>query len=86
MTPLGRPRGGVVTRRTANPFTPVRFRAWPPSFPKIGTFVVSALLVSRLMQQCQCDHRDYIQANGIDRQHGKGWTHTLVNSEPQQKK
>lgn len=28
-----RPRGGVVTCRTANPFTPVRFRAWPPTFP-----------------------------------------------------
>lgn len=26
-----RPRGGVVTHRTANPFTPVRFRAWPPT-------------------------------------------------------
>ena len=25
-----RPRGGVVTHRTANPRTPVRFRAWPP--------------------------------------------------------
>jgi hypothetical protein len=25
-----RPRGGVVTQRTANPYTPVRFRAWPP--------------------------------------------------------
>src|SRR6185312_12716548 len=24
------PRGGVVTQRTANPRTPVRFRAWPP--------------------------------------------------------
>lgn len=27
----GRPRGGVVTQRTANPCTPVRFRAWPPT-------------------------------------------------------
>jgi hypothetical protein len=26
------PRGGVVTQRTANPCTPVRFRARPPSF------------------------------------------------------
>lgn len=26
-----RPRGGVVTQRTANPRTPVQFRAWPPS-------------------------------------------------------
>src|SRR5690606_19488164 len=25
-----RPRGGVVTQRTANPRTPVRFRPWPP--------------------------------------------------------
>ena len=25
------PRGGVVTQRTANPYTPVRFRAWPPT-------------------------------------------------------
>src|SRR5262245_58692926 len=24
------PRGGVVTQRTANPCTPVRFRPWPP--------------------------------------------------------
>jgi hypothetical protein len=26
-----RPRGGVVTQRTANPRTPVQFRAWPPA-------------------------------------------------------
>src|SRR4029079_2783343 len=26
------PRGGVVTQRTANPRTPVQFRAWPPTF------------------------------------------------------
>ena len=26
-----RPRGGVVTQRSAKPFTPVQFRAWPPS-------------------------------------------------------
>jgi Eukaryotic DNA topoisomerase I, catalytic core len=25
------PRGGVVTQRSAKPFTPVQFRAWPPS-------------------------------------------------------
>eukprot|EP01036_Dinobryon_divergens_P043901 gene43902-58529_t len=30
----GRPRGGVVTQRTANPCTPVRFRAWPPKEPE----------------------------------------------------
>src|SRR5690606_9069418 len=30
----GRPRGGVVTQRTANPRTPVRFRPWPPDFPR----------------------------------------------------
>ncbi len=28
-----RPRGGVVTQRTANPCTPVRFRARPPDYP-----------------------------------------------------
>src|SRR5579863_3701232 len=26
-----RPRGGVVTQRSAKPFTPVQFRAWPPT-------------------------------------------------------
>ncbi len=26
------PRGGVVTQRSAKPFTPVQFRAWPPAF------------------------------------------------------
>src|SRR5262249_51401529 len=26
-----RPRGGVVTQRSAKPFTPVQFRAWPPA-------------------------------------------------------
>lgn len=31
-TPDQRPRGGVVTQRTANPRTPVQFRAWPPIF------------------------------------------------------
>ena len=30
-TDVLRPRGGVVTQRTANPLTPVRFRAWPPT-------------------------------------------------------
>jgi hypothetical protein len=29
---LGRPRGGVVTQRSAKPFTPVQFRAWPPGY------------------------------------------------------
>src|SRR5262245_61879964 len=28
------PRGGVVTQRTANPRTPVRFRAWPLQNPR----------------------------------------------------
>jgi hypothetical protein len=28
---LQRPRGGVVTQRSAKPFTPVQFRAWPPA-------------------------------------------------------
>src|SRR5204862_715698 len=27
---IPRPRGGVVTQRSANPFTPVQFRPWPP--------------------------------------------------------
>jgi hypothetical protein len=31
-----RPRGGVVTQRSAKPFTPVQFRAWPPAVSKIG--------------------------------------------------
>src|SRR3954463_3279316 len=26
-----RPRGGVVTQRSAKPFTPVQFRPWPPT-------------------------------------------------------
>src|SRR5262249_51441155 len=26
-----RPRGGVVTQRSAKPCTPVQFRAWPPT-------------------------------------------------------
>ena len=30
------PRGGMVTRRIANPFIPVRFWAWPP---KIRCFI-----------------------------------------------
>ena len=29
-----RPRGGVVTQRPAKPWTPVRFRAWPPAIRK----------------------------------------------------
>src|SRR5262245_25098255 len=35
------PRGGVVTQRTANPCTPVRFRPWPPilSANGVGHFV-----------------------------------------------
>ena len=44
------PRGGVVTQRTANPRTPVQFRAWPPpafagpsSFPKQVGFVIGPL-------------------------------------------
>jgi hypothetical protein len=34
----GWPRGGVVTQRTANPYTPVRFRAWPPILSVSETF------------------------------------------------
>ena len=30
MPPMG-PRGGVVTQRSAKPFTPVQFWSWPPS-------------------------------------------------------
>src|SRR5262249_3557133 len=30
------PRGGVVTQRTANPCTPVRFRPWPPILSATG--------------------------------------------------
>ena len=29
-----RPRGGVVTQRSAKPFTPVQFRAWPPTISR----------------------------------------------------
>ena len=29
------PRGGVVTQRSAKPFTPVQFRTWPPLFSYI---------------------------------------------------
>jgi hypothetical protein len=32
-----RPRGGVVTQRTANPRTPVQFRAWPPGLTRAST-------------------------------------------------
>lgn len=34
--PLPRPDGGVVTQRTANPCTPVRFRLGPPFFLNSG--------------------------------------------------
>src|SRR6516164_9741740 len=37
MVAFVRPRGGVVTQRTANPRTPVQFRAWPP-FSQIPIF------------------------------------------------
>src|SRR5438874_2672957 len=30
-----RPRGGVVTQRSAKPFTPVQFRAWPPALSEV---------------------------------------------------
>jgi hypothetical protein len=38
------PRGGVVTQRTANPCTPVRFRAWPPLFQGLGIKNLAALI------------------------------------------
>jgi hypothetical protein len=38
-----RPRGGVVTQRTANPRTPVQFRAWPPIL-KVPAVVTTAFL------------------------------------------
>src|SRR5579872_2215144 len=31
-----RPRGGVVTQRSAKPFTPVQFWSWPPSIKSDG--------------------------------------------------
>jgi hypothetical protein len=37
-----RPRGGVVTQRSAKPFTPVQFRAWPPIFRTSFATVLSA--------------------------------------------
>src|SRR4051794_20299449 len=35
------PRGGVVTQRTANPRTPVQFRAWPPAFAPVALRLAS---------------------------------------------
>ena len=37
-----RPRGGVVTQRSAKPFTPVQFRAWPPILRASFATVLSA--------------------------------------------
>jgi hypothetical protein len=41
--PASRPRGGVVTQRTANPCTPVRFRARPP--------FISSLIIDPFLPQ-----------------------------------
>src|ERR1700722_15667195 len=43
--PQMRPRGGVVTQRTANPRTPVQFRAWPPFFRKSSCGIKCLLTV-----------------------------------------
>ena len=43
-----RPRGGVVTQRTANPYTPVRFRAWPPIFLSFDDKYLAGFLCSSL--------------------------------------
>src|SRR5690606_20752445 len=47
--------GGVVTQRTANPCTPVRFRARPPNFPDMKRrkliFRIPLGLTSRLPTQ-----------------------------------
>ncbi len=44
---LRRPRGGVVTQRTANPCTPVRFRPRPPDTPSYRCKDRSALMTRR---------------------------------------
>ena len=42
----GRPRGGVVTQRTANPCTPVRFRARPPKFHSADFAALSSISIA----------------------------------------
>ncbi len=50
-----RPRGGVVTQRSAKPFTPVQFRAWPPAksitwrWPTSGKGVIATDLPPTLL-------------------------------------
>ena len=43
VTQMRGPRGGVVTQRTANPCTPVRFRARPPTPPHSSLRALSIL-------------------------------------------
>jgi hypothetical protein len=60
------PRGGVVTQRTANPCTPVRFRPWPPPLNTYSTMKkITARAVSRVISCPACCEMFSLFSNGF---------------------
>src|SRR3954464_8385028 len=58
--PSLRPRGGVVTRRSAKPFTRVRVPTWPPLQALISHFIIDRLCRCRTpcgVRFARCGHR-----------------------------
>ena len=51
------PRGGVVTQRSAKPFTPVQFRAWPPNLLQISPVPSPAAAHDLAREQAGADRR-----------------------------
>src|SRR6185295_16317161 len=51
------PRGGVVTQRTANPRTPVQFRAWPPTFAPSALRLADRLIPAKVARRGSRERR-----------------------------
>src|SRR5580704_11542136 len=56
-----RPRGGVVTQRSAKPCTPVQFRAWPPTFARAASEGCPPKLQAKAGQRAAASYGPAIQ-------------------------
>src|SRR2546430_6485265 len=61
------PRGGVVTQRTANPRTPVQFRAWPPTFPPSALALAGRSLFAKIVGRSLRERRRHRKKAALQR-------------------